>query len=111
MFQLPGMAFPPLFFMRLQALHKHWLQFLRSLEGKDDSTINDIKKTVIERWGGVEIVDAVFKDLHVFRMAFILYCLANPILIQLLAKISSPHHPSRLCIYLLSYGYHLPAPQ
>jgi hypothetical protein len=41
-------------------------QFLRSLEGKDDPTINDIKKTVIERWGRVEIVDAVFKGLQSF---------------------------------------------
>jgi hypothetical protein len=41
-------------------------QFLRSLEGKDDPTVNDIKKTVIERWDRVEIVDTVFKGLQSF---------------------------------------------
>ena len=30
-------------------------QFLRSLDEKDDPKINDIKKTVLERWGRVEI--------------------------------------------------------
>jgi translocation protein SEC63 len=67
--------FPSLFVMRLQAYLTQALppaaavdknQFLRSLEGKDDPTISDIKKTVIERWGRVEIVDAVFKGMQFF---------------------------------------------
>ena len=109
---------PSLFVMRLQAYLAQALpptaaadnQFLRSLEEKDDPKIIDVKKKVMERWGRVEIVDATFKGLAVFRMAFILYSLANQHwYIQLLAKLSSPHH--RLCIYLLSYEYHCPALQ
>ena len=48
-------------------------QFLRSLDGNDDL---DIKKTVLEKWGRVEIVDACFKGLPSFAKAFILYSLS-----------------------------------
>ena len=41
-------------------------QFLRSLDGGDDPTINDVKKAVLEKWGRVEIVDASFKGLQSF---------------------------------------------
>ena len=41
-------------------------QFLRSLEEKDDLSLNDVKKKVMERWGRVEIVDATFKGLQSF---------------------------------------------
>ena len=58
--RLPGTGFSPsLFIMRLQAYLAQALpptafidrQFLRSLDGKDDPTINDINNTVLERWG------------------------------------------------------------
>ena len=64
---------PSLFVMRLQAYLPQALpptaavdrQFLRSLDGKDDPTINDIKKTVLKRWGRVEIVDATVVEVVV----------------------------------------------
>ena len=48
-------------------------QFLRSVDGNVDP---DIKKTVLEKWGRVKIVDACFKGLPSFAKKFILYSLS-----------------------------------